>query len=349
MAIELQVDTNFSSCQILGGSNERLFCKFLGSPQQIDCVMVVEGNKFAEFTILIHETTKNASERQDLQERSLDMKKYNEYRLEVNSTKNYSHYLNSVCEQIDFSDKFILMQASFPATSNSTEVKRSMLVFNRKPGHSQLYMGILCKEYSTSCNGPVNVIVGSTGRDFYVAVENDNNLVTNFTFKERRFIIPSRSELSSINYSEYRLRATNAFNSKDMVSESLSSVINFSDPTANVQAYFSWIFAVLGILPLWLVAFVVLREFKDKKLKDKQDASLSAHLYERLEVLRTESPESSPENDSSKTMQLYNNISLMEKSRPKGSLREISEYKEPSEQVFESYDYKGDNDTNGNM
>jgi hypothetical protein len=324
-----------SDTPLLGGSNERLACRVAAGNDQIDCVMVVEGNKFTEIVMLASEVLKNPGHELEAAGSENGHHKVKDYILKVNSTKIYSHYLNSVCEQIDFSDKFIVLQVNFPVSAFFTELKRFMMVFRREPNRIHLYRGIVCKDYSLSCEKPINLIVGDSGRDFYLAVENDNNLVMNYTFLERRFMLPPKSDFGSANTSQYEVQVSNLFNPGDFFTAPLDTVVNFSPPSEDFFTRFSWLGAVLTLAPLWgLVIWAFVRDYKAKKhLK----LYLEERPSERPTILKTLPMRRTEATDDTMGFQTHDNISLMDRTRYRDELRrhhlETAEEKQDEDEI----------------
>ena len=314
---------------LLTGSNERLVCKPSPAQAQAECVMIVEGNRFAEFTFDYMEVTEADSALLSRRRGVGQTGKVRDIILKVNSSSVYNHYLNSVCEQVDFSDQFIVLQTLTPSSSFYSADRRFMLVYRRGESHPDLYRGVLCQVYSTSCVRPVNVIVGPSGRDFYLSADNDNNLVLNFTFKERRFMLPPKTSFSSDSIGEYYLRITNVFNPTNYSSAPLNAIINFSDSDDPISTEFSWVGAVLTLVPPWLlVLFALFREHtSSKKLKKAQ----TEPQYDRATILKNINLQRQADAEGSQTQQTLGNISLMDKTKPRDDLREDEEDRETQE------------------
>lgn len=319
-----------SQVPLLSGSNGLLACKMVSSNNQIDCIMSVEGNKFAEFIILANEEKPAHDMEYDDLMALRKGHKVREFTLEVNSTKNYSHYLNSISERIDFSDKFIVLQVNFPVSSFFTKAKRFMMVFSRESSDVHLYRGIPCYDYSKSCERSVDLIVGDTGRDFCVAVEDDNNLVMNYTFKERRFVIPPKSNFGSVNISDYSVQISNVFDPDQNTEEVLSSVVNFLNDSNHIKDQFSWVGAILTFFPLWmLVAGAIIREYKAQKRSKNSNFEKNS---DRATIRITRQEVNTEETEETKVFRTFNNISLMDRTKQR---EEIKKFEEDSDEEIE--------------
>lgn len=297
--------------ELLIGPNEKLSCHKRSIGDQIDCIMTIEGDEFTE--IIFNLETANANLGSKIVSRKPQNSKvsqeYPDYVLSVNTTKIYNHYLNSVCEAIHFSEQFIILQTFVPFTPSLLDSHRYMMVYDRTTFNSFLYRGIDCHDYSNSCGGPVNIVVGS-GRDFYVAAESDDYLVLNFTFLPRVLMLAPEATFRIGNASQWSLSFMNNFDPKEEIRVRLDQVINFSEIPTHKNLKFLWLPGTLFLLPFLLIGlYALVREQNTiKKKRDYQPREEDRYRSLRSNSMpRVRADESIPS--------IFNNISLMDKSR----------------------------------